>query len=274
MALINCEECGKEISDKASACPNCGAPVDSQMIERKKFEQKQQAEIEEQEEREERERLKRVKDELKQKEAPLGNVTSIATGWGLGVIFALNALMSISEGNLMAGCLYLLSSFFLLPPIRKKVHAKTKIVIAPNYRIVIVGILMFLAILAKNSAENERNEEAIQKVKEEEIKRQSEKRAEELQDFNVNKDKILNSVSDQIKSKSFKDAIDTCNTYMKFNDKDLTPLCTTVKTEFLKIEQKEQEKRAKKVTAEESLVCGNDSSMGNYAIEKAKEKKY
>lgn len=27
MALIKCYECGREISDKASACPNCGAPV-------------------------------------------------------------------------------------------------------------------------------------------------------------------------------------------------------------------------------------------------------
>ena len=27
MALIKCIECGKEISDKANACPNCGCPV-------------------------------------------------------------------------------------------------------------------------------------------------------------------------------------------------------------------------------------------------------
>lgn len=27
MALIACTECGKEISDKAAACPGCGAPV-------------------------------------------------------------------------------------------------------------------------------------------------------------------------------------------------------------------------------------------------------
>lgn len=26
MALIKCKECGKEISDKAPACPHCGAP--------------------------------------------------------------------------------------------------------------------------------------------------------------------------------------------------------------------------------------------------------
>lgn len=27
MALVKCPECGKEISDKASACPNCGCPA-------------------------------------------------------------------------------------------------------------------------------------------------------------------------------------------------------------------------------------------------------
>lgn len=27
MAMIKCPECGKEISDKATVCPNCGAPV-------------------------------------------------------------------------------------------------------------------------------------------------------------------------------------------------------------------------------------------------------
>ena len=28
MALIKCSECGKEISDKANNCPNCGCPID------------------------------------------------------------------------------------------------------------------------------------------------------------------------------------------------------------------------------------------------------
>ncbi len=27
MALIECQECGKQISSKAEACPHCGAPV-------------------------------------------------------------------------------------------------------------------------------------------------------------------------------------------------------------------------------------------------------
>lgn len=31
MALISCKECGKEISDQASSCPNCGFPVKEQL---------------------------------------------------------------------------------------------------------------------------------------------------------------------------------------------------------------------------------------------------
>lgn len=33
MALIKCPECGKEISDKASSCPNCGYPINNIKVE-------------------------------------------------------------------------------------------------------------------------------------------------------------------------------------------------------------------------------------------------
>lgn len=32
MSLINCEECGKEVSSKAVRCPNCGAPVNDPVL--------------------------------------------------------------------------------------------------------------------------------------------------------------------------------------------------------------------------------------------------
>ncbi len=32
MALIKCKECGKEVSDKAGACPNCGCPIEKESI--------------------------------------------------------------------------------------------------------------------------------------------------------------------------------------------------------------------------------------------------
>ena len=31
MAMIQCPECGKEISDKALTCPNCGVPINMEM---------------------------------------------------------------------------------------------------------------------------------------------------------------------------------------------------------------------------------------------------
>ncbi len=36
MAMINCPECGKEISDKAKVCPSCGAPAKSVQEKSKK----------------------------------------------------------------------------------------------------------------------------------------------------------------------------------------------------------------------------------------------
>ena len=29
MAMIKCPECGKDVSDKARSCPNCGNPIDT-----------------------------------------------------------------------------------------------------------------------------------------------------------------------------------------------------------------------------------------------------
>ena len=32
MALIKCKECGHGVSDKASACPNCGCPIEKGLV--------------------------------------------------------------------------------------------------------------------------------------------------------------------------------------------------------------------------------------------------
>ena len=35
MALIDCPDCGKQVSSNAPACPNCGAPIATPVVERK-----------------------------------------------------------------------------------------------------------------------------------------------------------------------------------------------------------------------------------------------
>ncbi len=46
MAMIKCPECGKDISDKAAACPHCGNPMSSAVIEKPKQIDKEKDEIE------------------------------------------------------------------------------------------------------------------------------------------------------------------------------------------------------------------------------------
>ena len=33
MALIRCQECNKEVSDKANSCPGCGAPINNTIVQ-------------------------------------------------------------------------------------------------------------------------------------------------------------------------------------------------------------------------------------------------
>jgi len=35
VALIKCPECGREISDQASSCPNCGCPIKTTLLKSK-----------------------------------------------------------------------------------------------------------------------------------------------------------------------------------------------------------------------------------------------
>jgi uncharacterized membrane protein YvbJ len=37
MALTRCEECGREVSSKAAACPHCGAPISGMSIASPEF---------------------------------------------------------------------------------------------------------------------------------------------------------------------------------------------------------------------------------------------
>lgn len=34
MGLITCEDCGKEVSERAESCPNCGAPIAEKNVEK------------------------------------------------------------------------------------------------------------------------------------------------------------------------------------------------------------------------------------------------
>mgnify|MGYP000308901138 FL=1 len=46
MALIKCPECGKEISDKAASCPNCGFPITQRNVTQESPQKQKEYDIE------------------------------------------------------------------------------------------------------------------------------------------------------------------------------------------------------------------------------------
>ena len=58
MALIKCEECGKEISDKADKCPNCGAPNVIKKAEQEKEKLQKEKDIEQKKKEDEKNGLR------------------------------------------------------------------------------------------------------------------------------------------------------------------------------------------------------------------------
>ncbi|MFA6143652.1 MAG: zinc-ribbon domain-containing protein [Sulfurimonas sp.] len=254
MALINCTECGKEISDKASTCPHCGAPVGLILSAKKAFEKKQQEEIEEREKEDERERVKRSIAEQKRKEEPLGNATSVSIGWMVGILLILTAIGSLKNGNIATSLIYLIGSLFLLPPVRKRVFQETQIIIPSAYRVgIVIGSLVF-AMIAAQSAEASRAEEVKQKIAEEQAKVELQAKEIKNKKFQSEKNNLLKQVQLQIRNNDYDDALPICNEYMYLQDKDLSPLCQQVKDEIERkalIAQKILEKKeAKKQEAE------------------------
>ena len=71
VALISCPECGKEVSDKAEICPNCGCPLEN---------------YEEYEEREEENDYDEEEDDEESKEESVISICSLIL-FGVAVVF-------------------------------------------------------------------------------------------------------------------------------------------------------------------------------------------
>ena len=64
MSMIKCTECGKEISDKATACPHCGCPM-TEILSATKENKKEEAK--------EKKKDKKKKEDKKQEDKEDGN---------------------------------------------------------------------------------------------------------------------------------------------------------------------------------------------------------
>ncbi|MDY0195680.1 MAG: zinc ribbon domain-containing protein [Sulfurovaceae bacterium] len=225
MALTSCFECGKQISDKATACPNCGAPIGKVLKENVSPQNTKTTE-----------NSKEIHTEESSSE-PLSSLTSITIGWIFGILLSLGFLGALTSGNIATSFFYLIGALFLLPPVRKKVFQKTKLSIPLAYRIAIVIGSIFIATIALQRAESAHADEATQNAKEKRIK-----------EFLSQKNSLLKQVQRQVQDKNYEHALPVCNKYMDLSDKDLSTLCNKVKDEVSKknaIGSKKSSRRAK-----------------------------
>lgn len=104
MAMIKCPECGKELSDKASACPNCGCPIEdikrqieeketeaAEKIKEKEAEKKAKQIAFETKKQERVEAIKAMQPKNKKKAALIGVIVAVVViaiavcGWYFGI---------------------------------------------------------------------------------------------------------------------------------------------------------------------------------------------
>lgn len=233
MALINCFECGKQISDKAIVCPNCGAPIEKVLEE--KIDKSEIKTIENNKET----------DAKKSSSEPVSNLNSVVISWIFGIFLSLGSLGALISGNIATSFFYLSGALFLLPPVRQKVFLKTKLSIPLAYRIAIVIGTLFFATIASQRAESARVNEAT--------KNENEKR---IKEFLSQKNNLLKQVQKQVQEKNYENALPVCNKYMDLNDKELSPLCHKVKDEVSKKMQLAQ----KKAQEEQKIIAAKEAA--------------
>lgn len=97
MALIRCKECGKEVSDKADKCPNCGCPV-SYSLDDTEDEKENTSEDEWEEWKPSTEEIiNNTKDKIKRKDSVLSVFAFIVSILGCGILSVIGLLLAIMD---------------------------------------------------------------------------------------------------------------------------------------------------------------------------------
>jgi len=257
MALIECKECKKEISDKAVACPHCGVPLE-QKIEIEKIERENSSQKNSTEEAPFANLISEMVGWLFSAK-PLSDNWSFFIGWILGLILLLLGLTSFTGNSLLSPILILIGAFVLLPPIRKKLHEKTNLTMTSGLRILIVLSALYYSSTLTQSADKRVAEEVKQKIAEEQVQAKLQVKEKRSKKFKSEKNTLIKQVQSSIENKNYENALSVCNEYMDLKDNDLNPLCDEVKDKLEKkalaaqkiIDEKESEERWKAAAKQE-----------------------
>lgn len=117
--MIKCPECGKDISDNATACPHCGCPMED--IRKELTDAGTPAPAEAPEDVSDKEQVKAVLKKVRH-----------GIQWAITILFFLFAIIFVQEGyGILSEILIVISAVFLAPPFSKvnKISKGTRVAV-------------------------------------------------------------------------------------------------------------------------------------------------
>ncbi|MDM8557595.1 hypothetical protein [Candidatus Parabeggiatoa sp. HSG14] len=158
--------------------------------------------------------------------------------WFFGVLFMLVGVASLVESPLGGICMIVIA-VLLLPPARNFVYSKTNRTLSVKARAISVFVL-FIAFggFVGQSQDKKAQELAAQQVQEKREKA-VQIRQEKIDYFNANREQIILDVKVSLTAKEYQSVLSQSAKYLVTNDKELTQMYTSAKTELVKIKQAE-----------------------------------
>ena len=193
---------------------------------------------------------------------------SLMINWSFGVLFVLFALKSIT-GSLTAAIAFLLISFLLLPPIRKRIFEKTGKPVSMKLRAVAIIVLLVIATAFTNAFQKEKEILHAQDQKRINAEKKQAIIVENIQYFQTNKIQILAELSTHLNNQEYRLVLTKAKRYTDANDKDLDELVVKAKEQDLLQQVKDKTadnlEAQKKLYAElKSLIPSNHEYVEKY----------
>lgn len=159
-------------------------------------------------------------------------------GWLLGSILLIAGVAALVMTP-MAGVILIVASALLLPPVRQWAFRRTQKSLSPKARVVAMGALFFIFIVAINhdAARNEKElaaQEAMQRAEQ-----AAKDRQERIDYFHANRESILAEAKAALDAKDYQRAIVLSSKYVETGDPELLSLNASAKERLAEIRKQE-----------------------------------
>lgn len=185
---------------------------------------------------------------------------SLTLNWIFGLSFLLIGLVSIID-SFLAGISLVAISFFLLPPARNFIHSKTNKELSPKSKAISIFILFIAFSIFVSQSQSQKAQELAAKKAQEQAEQILKIQQENIAYFNDNREKIIDSIKQELSKKKYDSVISLSNKYLITDDTELNELNLLAKNKIAALKKDVETKRLLdlvKTLPSSELVKNND----------------